>query len=191
MNQPFPDQTNDLNPPAQQNLNKLSQGAILLARDILQDPNFESCAALICLYSKEGSYGLVLNRPSHMPLSEIFDGFNGLDLKREVFIGGPVQQEQLQIVQVTDEPMEGAFAVKPRVYMGGKWESIIQMVETDPLTTHLFLGYSGWGPGQLEEEIRAGAWDVYKVDLEKLLLDAPRLLSEPDKIASFLESLSC
>lgn len=112
MNQFLPGQTGDL--AAEERVSRLSQGAVLLARDILQDPNFESSAVLICLHSKEGAYGLVLNRPSHMPLSEIFDGFKGLDLKREIFIGGPVQQDQLQVVQVTDEPMEGAFAIKPR-----------------------------------------------------------------------------
>ncbi|NLP03926.1 MAG: YqgE/AlgH family protein [Fibrobacter sp.] len=188
MNQFFPGQTGDL--AAEERVSRLSQGAVLLARDILQDPNFESSTVLICLHSKEGAYGLVLNRPSYMPLSEIFDGFKGLDLKREIFIGGPVQQEQLQVVQVTDEPMEGAFAIKPRVYMGGNWESIIQMIETDPSSTHLFLGYSGWGPGQLEEEIRAGAWDVYQVDLGRLLLDSQKLLfSDSGKLASYLEEL--
>jgi hypothetical protein len=66
-----------------------------------------------------------------MPLSEIFDGFKGLDLKMEIFIGGLSSRISFRCA-VTDEPMEGAFAIKPRVYMGGKWESIIQMIETIP-----------------------------------------------------------
>jgi putative transcriptional regulator len=161
-------------PDSESNIKKLSCGCLLLARDELRDPNFDSTAVLICVHSTEGTYGLVLNRFSHMPLSEIFDGFQGLDLRREIFIGGPVKQEEVQLVQVTDTPVEGAFEIYPGVFMGGKWESIGQMIETDPLTTRLFLGYSGWGPGQLEAEIRAGAWEVYKADLVKLLSDTDR-----------------
>ena len=174
----------------QENLKRLSGGVVLLARDILQDPNFDSTLVLICIHSGEGSYGLVLNRPSHMPLSEIFDGFQGLNLKREVFIGGPVQQEQLQVLQITDTPAHEAFRVKERVFMGGKWENVSHMIETDPLTTHLFLGYSGWAAGQLEAEIKAGAWDVYRVDIENLLLNLEKMMAQgSEKLASYLESI--
>jgi putative transcriptional regulator len=86
----------------QNNLKKLATGSILLARDELKDPNFDSTVVLICVHSLEGSYGLVLNRPSHMPLSEIFDGFHDSKLKREIYIGGPVSQDELQILQVTE-----------------------------------------------------------------------------------------
>lgn len=174
----------------QDNLNKLSTGSVLLAREILKDPNFDSTIVLVCVHSSEGSYGLVLNRPSHMPLSEIFDGFHGSDLKREIFIGGPVRQEDMQVLQITDDPVEGAFQVAPRVYLGGKWDGIGHMIETDPSNTHLYLGYSGWGSGQLESEITAGAWDVYKVDIEKLLSDnSSNLLLDPKQLEAYLEKL--
>jgi putative transcriptional regulator len=173
------------------NLKRLTNGSVLLAREELQDPNFDATVVLVCIHSKEGAYGLVLNRPSHMPLSEIFDGFNGLDLTREVYIGGPVSQEEIQIVQITNEPVEEAFQVAPRVYMGGNWESISQMIETDSDATHLFLGYSGWAPGQLESEISAGAWDVYTVNLEKLLHTTGRIVGTGiEAIAGHLDSLS-
>lgn len=177
-------------PDVENSIKKLSCGCLLIARNELKDPNFESTAVLICVYSSEGTYGLVLNRFSHMPLSEIFDGFKGLDLKREIFIGGPVKQEEVQIVQVTDTPVEGAFEIYPGVFMGGKWDSIGQMIETDPQTTRLFLGYSGWGPEQLEEEIKAGAWDVYKVDLIKMILDSDRsIYSEKQAFTRYLLAL--
>lgn len=155
----------------QQSLKKLTTGSILLAREVLKDPNFDSTVVLICVYSSEGSYGLVLNRPAHMPLSEIFDGFKRADIKREIFIGGPVGQEEMQVLQITDEPVEGSFQVAPKVYLGGQWEGIGHMIEADPVNTFLYLGYSGWGPSQLESEISAGAWDVYNVDVEKVLAD--------------------
>ncbi len=175
----------------QSNLKKLSTGSILLARDVLKDPNFDSTVVLVCIHSVEGSYGLVLNRPSHMPLSEIFDGFQDSKLKREIFIGGPVSQDELQVLQVTENPVEGAFAVAPKVYLGGKWDGIGHMIEADPSKTYLFLGYSGWAKGQLESEVAVGAWDVYNIDIEKLLSEGTsKLMVDSKQLVSYLENFS-
>jgi putative transcriptional regulator len=168
----------------------LISGSVLLARDALQDPNFDATVVLICIHSPEGSYGLVLNRISHMTLTEIFDGLNGLSRSREILIGGPVQQTELQVLQITDTPAEGAFQLSPGIYMGGRWSDLTAMIETDSSNTRLFLGYSGWGPSQLESEIKLGAWDVYKVDVQKLLNHCHLLAgADTDTIASFLKSI--
>jgi putative transcriptional regulator len=167
----------------------LDNGVVLLARDILQDPNFIATVVLICIYSKDGgAYGLVLNRLSHMPLSEIFDGYN--QQHREVYIGGPVQQDEIQIVQLTSTPVKDSHPIAEGVYLGGKWEDIDQLLSLDPRTTRLFLGYSGWGPGQIEGELEQGAWDVYRVDLRKLLMDTDwSAFIDLKNIAEYLESI--
>jgi len=184
-----PEETID--PAAQERLSRLGNGAVLLARDILQDPNFIATVVLICIYDKNGgAYGLVLNRPSHMPLSEIFDGFNETDGPREICIGGPVQQDELQVLRITDDPQPESFLVAPRVYLGGKWKSVDQMLEFDRSSTRLFLGYSGWAAGQLEGEIEAGAWEVYRLDVKKLLSHPEKAIgADSSSIATYLESL--
>jgi putative transcriptional regulator len=167
----------------------LDNGVVLLARDILQDPNFIATVVLICIYSKDGgAYGLVLNRLSHMPLSEIFDGYD--QKHREVFIGGPVQQDEIQIVQLTATPVKESHRIAEGVYLGGKWEDIDHLLSLDQHTTRLFLGYSGWGPGQIEAELEQGAWDVFRVDLKKLLLDTDwSSFIDLKNIAEYLESI--
>ncbi|MFP4163827.1 MAG: YqgE/AlgH family protein [Chitinispirillaceae bacterium] len=173
-----------------ENLGRLGNAAVLLSKDQMFDPNFEATVVLVCAYSSEGAYGLVLNRPSHMPLSEVFDGLSGLDLKREIYIGGPVAQEELQIVQITDTPAEEAFELASGVYAGGKWNDLSQMIESSPDYTRLFLGYSGWGPEQLESEIEAGAWDVYRISIKELLLNIDKTVSASVKeLARYLDSL--
>jgi putative transcriptional regulator len=179
------------NPPSKKRVVRLNNGSVLLARDMLQDPNFIATVVLLCIYNKEGGvYGLVLNRPSHMPLSEIFDGFTDISEPREVYIGGPVQQEEIQIIQITDDPMPESHRVGPRVFLGGKWQDIEQMLSLDVDSTRLFLGYSGWAPGQLEAEIKAGAWDVFHPDVEKLLLNPDRIATpDVEMIAEYLATL--
>ncbi|HEX2959081.1 MAG TPA: YqgE/AlgH family protein [Chitinispirillaceae bacterium] len=184
------DERNEIGFTPAENLKRLKSGVVLAARDVLQDPNFDATLVLVCNHSELGAYGLVLNRLSHMPLSEIFDGLNKLNLKREVYIGGPVQQLDLQIIQITETPVEEAVLIAPGVYLGGKWESSFHMIESDPESTRLFLGYSGWSPGQLESEIEVGAWDVYTVDLKKLLFGASRnTFSNNQQLSEYLKTL--
>ncbi len=178
-------------PVVQEQLARLGNGAVLLARDALQDPNFNATVVLMCVYTRDsGAYGLVLNRPSHMPLSEVFDGYSDSSGRREVYIGGPVQQNELQVIWITDAAQPQSHRIAPRVYLGGKWESIDSVLALDPGSTRLFLGYSGWAPGQLETEIRTGAWDVYQVDVERLLMNTQEMLSaNVNDIAGYLRTL--
>ena len=180
-----------VDPEAREHLSRLGDGAVILARDELQDPNFIAALVLICIYTKDGgAYGLVINRPSHMPLSEIFDGFSDIAEPRKIYIGGPVQQDEVQIIQLTDEPMPDSRQLAPRVYLGGKWGDIDQMLMFDDDSIRLFLGYSGWSAGQLEGEVAAGAWDVFRIDIEKLLANTDRITSSDVKsISAFLESI--
>ncbi len=176
---------------AQENTARLSDGAVLLARDALADPNFSATVVLMCIYSKDnGAYGLVLNRPTHMPLSEVFDGVVDNVDRREVYIGGPVQQEELQILEISDSGRRESHRVAPRVFLGGQWESVEEMLSVAPQSARLFLGYSGWAPGQLENEITAGAWDVYSVNVEKLLSNPGKMLTASvSDLAAYLETL--
>jgi putative transcriptional regulator len=172
------------------NLKRLQAGAVLLARSELQDPNFEATLVLICVYGQDGVYGLVLNRLVHMPVSEIFDGFSDLKVKKEIHIGGPVQQDELQVLQITEHPMDGAYQIAPNVYLGGNWGSIERIINEDKEWTWLFLGYSGWGEGQLQTELKAAAWDVYNVDIYKLLTDSPKnIFGSTKEIIKYLESI--
>ena len=175
-----------------EHLNRLRNGVVLLARDALQDPNFMASVVLICIYGKDGgAYGLVLNRPSHMPLSEIFDGFSEMNVSRRVYIGGPVQQDELQIIQITDDPVADSHRIASRIFLGGKWDNIDEALILDADSIRLFLGYSGWAPSQLEAEIKAGAWDVFdRIDLEKLLSNTDRTIAADVKsIAAYLETI--
>lgn len=151
----------------------IENGVILLSREALKDPNFSATAVLICIHEpQEGTFGFVLNRPSHMPLCEVFSTELSPELKscqRKIYIGGPVRQHELQLLHLTDTPTPNAYAVAPHVYLGGTWESLDDILNAESEEVRLFLGYSGWAAGQLESEIQQGAWEVYRCDLASLL----------------------
>ena len=152
---------------------RLAPGVILAARDLLSDENFDSAIVLLCQYGVEGAYGLVLNRPAHMPLSEIFDHppeSVSPAKNRRVYMGGPVQPVELQILQIGVESAPGSHEVAAGVHLGGAWEELDEILSQNPKNLRIFLGYSGWAGGQLEQEIELGAWEVFKTDLAKLLL---------------------
>ncbi len=173
---------------------RLNQGCLLSARDSLNDPNFDSAVVLLCRYGAEGAYGLILNHPSHMPLVELFDRppENALSQgkNRRVYVGGPVQPVELQVLQIGSEPAPGSFEIAPGIHLGGAWDELEDVLSWNPKNLRLFLGYSGWGPGQLEREVELGAWEVYQTDLTKLLL-APEepWFAGSDDFKRFLNSL--
>lgn len=149
---------------------RLKPGTLLSARPALEDPDFTGTIVLVCRHEQDGAYGLVLNRPSHMPLREIFEHPpEGEPVTRRVYIGGPVQPTELQILQLGEEAAPDSMEIAPGVHMGGRWETLEEILAPEPERLRLFLGYSGWGEGQLDAELAAGAWDVWEPDLLRLL----------------------
>ncbi|MBD3346724.1 MAG: YqgE/AlgH family protein [Chitinivibrionales bacterium] len=177
---------------AKQRLKRLKSGCILLSEERLRDPNFESSIVLICAHNDDGAFGFVVNRPSHMPLCEVFSVDVPLrDCKRKIYIGGPVRQEELQLLQITDNPRQHSLEIAPRVFLGGEWSTLEEILDTDENATRLFLGYSGWGAGQLEGEILQGAWEVFNVDLYKLFTNPEQnLIGNVETLRNYLSEVS-
>jgi putative transcriptional regulator len=136
-------------------------GRFLVATDKLGDPNFSQAVVLITQYdADEGTVGLVVNRRTDMPLSRVFPKKGATE--DPVFAGGPVDIRLVQaLVRRSAKPNHATHLVDDVYAIAGKEEiekSIAAKVE--PSKFRAYLGYAGWGPGQLEEEIKVGAWSV-------------------------------
>lgn len=169
-------------------LKKLKSGAILFSHESLEAP-FKSTIILLCQYSEDdGSLGLVCNYPSHMPLHEVFDDMDVLGSRdRAFYIGGPVEPDCVQILHITENPVEESVKIADNVYAGGHWDFLTDLITRDTASTRIFLGYTGWSPGQLEEEIQEGAWEVYTIDVAKFLTEWEEPPTyEHDKIRLYL-----
>jgi putative transcriptional regulator len=135
----------------------------------MQDPNFAQTVVLLCDYVPEGAFGLVLNRPTDLPASEMVrlepPVAGGSDLP--LFIGGPVQPERGWIL-VSEPPTEPDFrTIVEGLYLSTSPELLRRVLETRPAPrARIIAGYAGWGPGQLDEELTQSAWLMADLDLD-------------------------
>lgn len=133
----------------------------------LLDPNFFRTVMLLVHHDDQGTFGLVLNRPGDL-LAE--DLFQSLDLSwcgdqtANIHWGGPVATNTGWVLfdpegRPADES-EDVTEVMEDLYFAGSLEVLREVAAAPPRQLRLFLGYAGWGPGQLEHEMAEGAWLV-------------------------------
>lgn len=155
--------------------NKLApiKGRILASEPYLPDPNFERTIILLTENNEEGSVGFVLNKPSETLVSEVIDTIKNIEAR--VYIGGPVQQDTLHFIHRIDSIVD-AIKIVDGIYWGGNFEQLLSMIENhqiDPFDIKFFLGYSGWSPGQLDEELKADSWIVSDKVTQDLIFETP------------------
>jgi putative transcriptional regulator len=159
--------------------NKLTpeRGRLLISEPFLPDPNFERTVVLLCEHNDEGSFGFVLNKPSILKVNEVMEDLTGLE--SVVYIGGPVQQDTLHFIH-RNIAIENAVEITGNVFWGGDFETILSLCDTKQASSQdirFFLGYSGWGPGQLNAELEQDSWIVCDFVTDQLLFDTePQLL---------------
>ncbi len=158
----------------------------LIASPPLGDPNFDRTVVLLALHSDGGALGFVVNREASMNLGKLLElagyGAGVSSSAATVYMGGPVQPSSGWILCV-DPSLKGddngVIAVGDRIRVTSSrlaFDALARATETrkpgeiDPRRRTVLLGYSGWGPGQLEGEIAAGAWLPVPLD-EGVLFD--------------------
>jgi putative transcriptional regulator len=148
--------------------------SLLLSMPQLQDPNFARTVVLLCDYSPDGAFGLVLNRPTDVAASEMVRldppvvGGNDLPL----CIGGPVDPQRGWIL-IGDEPDVEFKIIREGLYLSTSQTLLREVLETRPAPrARVLAGYAGWGPGQLDDELAQSAWLMSDVDLD-IVFDLP------------------
>lgn len=147
------------------------KGRLLISEPFLQDPNFDRTVVLLCEHDEEGSFGFIINKPAEVNVGEVMEELKNFEEK--IFIGGPVQQDTLHFIHRNAEIESGTEVIED-IYWGGNFENVLLLADTHQLDTKqikFFLGYSGWGPGQLEEELAADAWIVCDFVTDELLFE--------------------
>ena len=135
----------------------LSGQLLVASPKLVEDANFGKTVVLMVQHNDEGAFGLVLNRPDRAPLREIWDKVADTECSSSqcLHVGGPVPGPLM--VLHTHEALSELEVVEG-VFLSVRRENIEQIVETDEDSFRVFLGYSGWAPGQLESELSQQAW---------------------------------
>lgn len=137
------------------------RGDLLVSEPFLPDPNFERTVVLICENNEDGSIGFILNKPSLVNLGDVFEEFD--HIPKKLLVGGPVQQDSMHFIHRSLSSIDGGTRIGEGIYWGGNFEQLkilMQENRIDPGDILYFLGYSGWAPGQLDEELKENSWIV-------------------------------
>jgi putative transcriptional regulator len=140
-------------------------GILLIADPFLKDPNFMRTVVFLCEHQDEGSFGFVLNRSYDYTLSELVNGLE--DLKVPVYYGGPVQMDTIHFLHQYPEQIPGGFEIAEGVFWGGDFDIAIQMIRKGEINLQrirFYIGYSGWGTGQLNDELKEKSWLTVKAN---------------------------
>lgn len=159
----------DLDPP---NPLPPQPGTLLVSGPFLADPYFRRAVILLCMHDDEGSFGLVLNRPIDMAVADLMEEMPKVPCP--VGLGGPVQSGNLFYLHTLAPRIEGSLHVVDDIHMGGDYEQLRAVLAAAPkLAKHVrfFVGYSGWGEGQLNKEIEQRAWLVHPAN-KRLVMQA-------------------
>ena len=156
---------------------------LLLAMPQLADPNFSRAVVLMIEHGDQGSFGLVINHPSPIKATELLESlemsWHGED-SAVVWAGGPVSPSTGWVlhepVGVAHAGSGGTIEITSTISLSTSPDRLRAIAKTPPANVRLLLGYSGWGPGQLAQEMARGAWLHTAAD--------PRIVFEtpPDEI---------
>lgn len=158
----------------------LQAGRLLVATPSMVDPNFDHTVVLLLDTDENGALGVVLNRPSRVPVAEVLPGWIDVLTGPDVlFQGGPVGTDSaLAVAQVAAEGGEEPVGFRRLFGETGivDLDTPVEIMAPALTSMRVFAGYAGWGTGQLEAEIEEGSWYVVPLEPSDLFGTDPEAL---------------
>lgn len=138
-------------------------GTLLASWPDMLDPNFMHSVLLICQHADDGAYGLILNRRTEFTTMNLLPDHQVLGkLPFAVHMGGPVAPTNMQVLHTVPEAIPGGVPLTERLWLGGELDAVGDFIanrnEDVSSKVCFFVGYAGWGAGQLDEELATGSW---------------------------------
>ncbi len=147
-----------------------AKGRILISEPFLQDNYFKRSIVLLTEHSENGTIGFVLNKPLNIYINEVIQDFPECEIK--ISLGGPVSTNTLHYIHNLGDIIPNSINVIEDIYWGGDFDAIIKLIKSKKINNNnirFFLGYSGWYPGQLENELAENAWVVAEINPREIL----------------------
>ena len=145
----------------------LAQGKIIITPRDAPDPHFSNSVIVLARYGRTGALGLMLHYKSDLTVQQALKGFKGAEKRTDpVFVGGPVELPAILALLRSKSPAASGDHVTGDLYLLVSRPGI-EVALTDggaASDLRLYIGYSGWGPGQLESEVRRHGWFIFDYD---------------------------
>ncbi len=154
-----------------------AKGRILISEPFLLDDFFKRSVVLLAEHNEEGSFGIIINKPVKAKFNEIVKDFPDLDT--QLYLGGPVQRDSLFFIHTMGKVIPESMEIIEGLYWGGDIEAVREMITLNKLdedNIRFYIGYSGWAPQQLNDELKKNSWVVSNIDTEQLLNTRPNAL---------------
>jgi putative transcriptional regulator len=135
-----------------------NKGSILISDPFSDDVYFGRSVVLICEHNDEGTFGFVLNNYIDVDLHQLDDNFPNINAR--ISFGGPVSKENLYYIHSFSN-ITNTLEIREGLYYGGDFDEItdrIKDAKNPNKEIRFFVGYSGWSPSQLDEEIKNESW---------------------------------
>jgi putative transcriptional regulator len=155
---PEPDPLNDSLP---------AKGKFLVASRTLSDPRFQETVVLLISYNAEGAAGLIINRPTKVPIAAMLPSMPDLKQRKDiVYYGGPVENDRILMLIQSGEKPEDSGRVFGNVFVSMSENTLELMIGAKKPEKELrfYAGYAGWLPGQLDGEVSRGDWHIIQAD---------------------------
>jgi len=148
----------------------LKQGIVLVSEPFSNDTYFKRSVVLLTEHNDKGSIGFILNKPVEARVSEFIEDFPETDAR--IFLGGPVATNTIHFLHNLGEQIPNSMHVFDDIYWGGNFDSLKSMIQLDliaPENYIFFVGYSGWSPNQLDNEIKHNYWTVTRLSSKDIM----------------------
>jgi putative transcriptional regulator len=149
------------------------RGFFLVAKPSIVDPNFQRTVVLVTYAPDGAALGVILNRPTKQSLASILpDNQKLARFTDPLHFGGPVERDGLFALFRAQESPGQAFVVIEDVHLTLNPATVEQLLNKPPPDLRLFVGYSGWAPGQLAAELARSDWWIVPADAETIFRKA-------------------
>jgi putative transcriptional regulator len=156
---------------------KPARGRILISEPFLVDYFFKRSVVLLAEHNDEGTFGVILNKPVRAKFNDVVKDFPFFETR--LYLGGPVQGDSLFFIHTLGDEIPESSEVLDGIFWGGDIEMIREMIAVGKITSdqiRFYIGYSGWAPQQLDDELKRNSWVVSHINAEQILKTKPKLM---------------
>ena len=149
---------------------KPNTGRILISVPSLQDFYFRKSVVLLADHSDEGTFGIIINKPVEVRLSDVSSDFEGFDAP--VYLGGPVKTDSLFFIHTRPDLIDGGVKILDGLFWGGNIDLVKELIRQNRLSPdeiRFYVGYAGWVGNQLDRELEENSWVVSVTELTDII----------------------